>query len=194
MAMYTDFFLNVNLRESTPKGVFKMCKATPFYGKVTKVGLLKLAIHTGIKNNADQIDDFLCEIHPHVYCVHKTFVGFSIHESHEHPTLIFYYPERFRYSTIPPEMETVQEIRNKMYKVEEINRNLNLVNDALKKKISNLVHEVAEYTGARFPEGKMVENYECPVCGSAEHTGKGLMQGGVNCTCVCGAKYHVCAF
>jgi DNA-directed RNA polymerase subunit RPC12/RpoP len=46
-----------------------------------------------------------------------------------------------------------------------------------------------------FASGIMTTEYKCPKCGEDEPlVEKELMQGGVNCICSCGTKFHVCAF
>ena len=42
--------------------------------------------------------------------------------------------------------------------------------------------------------GMLVDDYECPACGSEEYKENPLMQGGVNCMCImCGTMFHVIA-
>ena len=43
-------------------------------------------------------------------------------------------------------------------------------------------------------DGDMTTEYICPACGKEPVAWIGIMQGGANCVCRCGTKFHVCAF
>lgn len=43
-------------------------------------------------------------------------------------------------------------------------------------------------------EGSITAAEVCPSCGKEPISSVGLMQGGINCICSCGTKFHICAF